>query len=109
MDMRIHAFRLLHERSLQMPELHSLLTGLAFGESPRWHDGRLWVADWAAHELLAVDSDGVGEVIARVPMRFQVSIDWRPGGEPVVVSGAQSVRRPMEEGRPAGNHGALGL
>ena len=23
------------------------LTGLALGESPRWHDGRLWVCDWA--------------------------------------------------------------
>jgi len=29
-----------------MPEMHALLTGLAFGESPRWHAGRLWVADW---------------------------------------------------------------
>ena len=43
--------------------IRTLLTGLAFGESPRWHDGRLWVADWAAHELLAIDSDGVSEVI----------------------------------------------
>ena len=24
-----------------------LMTGIAFGESPRWHDGRLWFADWA--------------------------------------------------------------
>jgi hypothetical protein len=23
-----------------MPELQTLLTGLSFGESPRWHDGR---------------------------------------------------------------------
>ena len=35
-----------------MPELHTLLTGLAFGESPRWHEGRLWVADWEAKEIL---------------------------------------------------------
>jgi hypothetical protein len=29
-----------------MPELRTLVTGLAFGESPRWHDGRLWLCDW---------------------------------------------------------------
>lgn len=27
-----------------------LLSGLAFGESPRWHDGLLWVSDWGAGE-----------------------------------------------------------
>jgi sugar lactone lactonase YvrE len=37
------------------------------GESPRWHDGRLWLADWAAHEVIAVDTAGRSEVILRVP------------------------------------------
>ena len=77
--------------------MRTLLTGLAFGESPRWHDGRLWVADWAAHELLAIDSDGVSEVITPVPTRFQFSIDWLPGGELVIVSGAESVMLRMEQ------------
>ena len=27
---------------------HVLLTDLAFPESPRWHDGRLWFSDWGA-------------------------------------------------------------
>ena len=49
-----------------MPELHTLLTGLAFGESPRWHEGRLWVADWGAKEILAVDREGEREVIVKV-------------------------------------------
>ena len=26
-------------------EVKTLLTGLAFGESPRWHCDRLWLAD----------------------------------------------------------------
>ena len=34
-----------------------VLNGLILGESPRWHDGRLWVADWAAHELITLDAD----------------------------------------------------
>ena len=25
-----------------------LLTGLKIGESARWHDGRLWLANWGA-------------------------------------------------------------
>jgi len=41
-----------------MPQMHRLLTGLAFGESPRWHDERLWVADWGAQEILSVDLEG---------------------------------------------------
>ena len=35
-----------------------VLDGLILGESPPWHDGRLWVADWAAHELTAFDIGG---------------------------------------------------
>ena len=35
-----------------------LLEGIAFPESPRWHDGRLWFSDWLAHEVIALDPDG---------------------------------------------------
>ena len=49
-----------------MTDVRTLLTGIAFGESPRWHDGRLWFSDWGAQEMLAVDLDGNAEVIARV-------------------------------------------
>ena len=89
--------------------IRTLLTGLAFGESPRWHDGRLWVADWAAHELLAIDSDGVSEVITPVPTRFQFSIDWLPGGELVIVSGAESVLLRMEPDGSLVTHADLGV
>jgi sugar lactone lactonase YvrE len=49
-----------------VPELQTLMSGLAFPESPRWHHGRLWFADWGAHEVIAVDLAGKSEVIARV-------------------------------------------
>jgi sugar lactone lactonase YvrE len=32
------------------PELRTLMTGLAMGESPRWHEDRLWFSDWGVHE-----------------------------------------------------------
>ena len=62
-----------------MAEPIVLLDGIAMGESPRWHDGRLWFADWVANELVAVDLDGDSEVIARVDA-LPFSIDWLPDG-----------------------------
>jgi sugar lactone lactonase YvrE len=29
-----------------------LMEGISFGESPRWHDGRLWFSDWGAHQVI---------------------------------------------------------
>jgi len=64
------------------------MSGLSFGESPRWHDGRLWLADWAAEELIAVDLDGNAELIANV-RSFPFCIDWLPDGTLLVVSAAE--------------------
>ena len=38
--------------------VRTLTTGLAFGESPRWHDTRLWFVDFGAREVGAVDLGG---------------------------------------------------
>lgn len=65
--------------------MRRLLSGISFGESPRWHDGRLWFCDWAAEELIAVDSEGHSEVIAHVPS-FPFCIDWLPDGRLLIVS-----------------------
>ena len=70
---------------MSTPELHTLLTGLAFGESPRWHAGRLWFSDWAAQEVIAVDLEGKREVITRV-QSFPFCIDWLPDGRLLIVS-----------------------
>src|SRR5579864_7853500 len=68
-----------------MPELHTLLTGLVFGESPRWHDDRLWFSDWGAQEVIAVDVSGKSEVITRI-QSFPFCIDFLPDGRLLVVS-----------------------
>src|SRR5437773_6426779 len=48
-------------------EVQTLLTGLAYGESPRWHEGRLWFSNWGMQEIVAVDLEGHSEVILRMP------------------------------------------
>ncbi|MEZ4218159.1 MAG: SMP-30/gluconolactonase/LRE family protein [Myxococcota bacterium] len=66
----------------------TLIAGLAFAEGPRWHEGRLWLSDIAAGEVLAVDLGGRAEVIARVPFRPS-GLGWLPpalGGDLLVVS-----------------------
>ncbi|HET6937803.1 MAG TPA: SMP-30/gluconolactonase/LRE family protein, partial [Nocardioides sp.] len=54
-------------------------TGIRMGESPRWHDGRFWMCDWLAGEVLAFSGSGDREVVARVE-GLPFSIDWLPDG-----------------------------
>jgi sugar lactone lactonase YvrE len=66
-----------------------LLSGLIFGESPRpGPDGRLWVSDWGAHEIVAVDQDGGSEVMVRLdfPSFQPICIDWLPDRRLLVVA-----------------------
>jgi sugar lactone lactonase YvrE len=69
-----------------------LLSGLMFGESPRWRDGRFWVSDWAAHEIIAVDRDGGREVVLRDPS-IPLCLDFLPDGRLLVMSGRRVLRR----------------
>jgi sugar lactone lactonase YvrE len=71
-------------------ELRTLLSDLVVGESPRWHDGRLWFANWGAQEIVAVDGNGNHEVMVRVPTTIPFSIDWLPDGRLLIVSGPEA-------------------
>jgi len=64
------------------------MSGIAFGESPRWHEDRLWFADWAAGEILAVDLEGRSEVVVDLdfPSFQAICFDWLPDGRLLVVS-----------------------
>ena len=69
-----------------MSDLKVLLEGIAFGESPRWHDGRLWFADWGAQQVIAVDPAGASEVAVRVSFpTFPMCIEWLPDGRGLLV------------------------
>ncbi len=68
-----------------MPELQTLLTGLAFGESPRWSNSRLWFSDFGAQEVVTVDLTGSKEVIAHVP-GAPMGLGFLPDGRLLIVS-----------------------
>jgi sugar lactone lactonase YvrE len=72
-------------------EAHVLLDGLVIGESPRWHDGRLWFAHWGAGEVVAVDRDGNSETVAEGRAGLGWSIDWTAGGR-LLITGEQLSR-----------------
>src|SRR5690349_3728343 len=67
------------------------MEGIGLGESPRWHDGRLWFSDWVAHQVIALDPRGEHEVIAGVDA-FPFSIDWLPDGRMLVTAGRELLR-----------------
>jgi hypothetical protein len=73
-----------------VPELQILMSGLAFGESPRWHEDRLWFSDWGAHEVIAVDLEGRSEVIVRVPS-FPLCLGFLPDGRLLIVSASDGL------------------
>jgi sugar lactone lactonase YvrE len=84
-----------------LPEPTVLLDGLAYVESPRWHDGRLWFAHWGTGEIVAVGLDGNSELTGVGPPKVNAakpghglgwSIDWLPDGR-LLVTGKELMRR----------------
>jgi sugar lactone lactonase YvrE len=78
--------------ALSLPQPKVLLDGLAYVESPRWHEGRLWFAHWGTGEIVAVDLDGNSEVTGHGPAGLGWSIDWLPDGR-LLVTGKELLRR----------------
>jgi sugar lactone lactonase YvrE len=75
-----------------VPETHILLSGLAIGESPRWHEGRLWFSNWGTQEIVAVDLEGNSEVVGEGPPGLGWATEWLPDGR-LLVTGQELTRR----------------
>src|SRR5262250_1979402 len=81
---------------VSLPDFKTLLTGLAMGESPRWHEDRLWFSDWGAQEIVAADLDGKSEVLVRTQFGLPFCIDWLPDGRLLIVSGRENLLLRLE-------------
>jgi sugar lactone lactonase YvrE len=79
--------------SAQQPpaEAQLLLSDLVIGESPRWHEDRLWFANWGTGEIVAVGLEGDAEVVGTGPPGLGWSIDWLPDGR-LLVTGPELMR-----------------
>ncbi len=91
-----------------MGELTVRLEGLRFGESPRWHDGRLWFCDWGAERLITLDGDGRAETVTEVHS-FPFCIDWLPDGRLLIVSAADRAVLTLADGALAVHADLSGL
>jgi len=65
--------------------LKTVLTGLAFGEGPRWRGGRLWFSDMHAHEVIAMTPQGAREMVYAHDGPVS-GLGWLPDGRMLVVS-----------------------
>jgi sugar lactone lactonase YvrE len=71
----------------QLQAARLVVGGRGLVESPRWHAGRFWFADWTAGEILSFAEDGACEVHARAPAP-PLSFDFAADGSLLIVSSA---------------------
>jgi len=77
-------------------ETRVLLDGFGMGESPRWHEGRLWFSNWGTNEIVAVDPEGNTEVIGSGGGGAGWAVNWLPDGR-MLVTGSE-LRRVEPDG-----------
>ncbi|MEV6305375.1 SMP-30/gluconolactonase/LRE family protein [Actinoplanes sp. NPDC051861] len=87
--------------------MNVLMEGISFGESPRWHDGRLWFADWGAGQVIALARDGSHEVVASVDSS-PLCIDFLPDGRLLIVDSARQRLLRRERDGTLSTHADLG-
>lgn len=80
-------------------EARPFLTGLYFGECPRWHDGRLWFSDFFAGAVYSAGADGEWHAEVEVPGE-PAGLGWLPDGRLLIVNRTErSIWRREPDGR----------
>jgi sugar lactone lactonase YvrE len=68
-----------------MGDMDLVSSGFGLLESPRWHAGRLWFADWTAGTINVLNDDGHAETVV-VHTSLPLCFDFLPDGTMLVVS-----------------------
>jgi sugar lactone lactonase YvrE len=67
-------------------EIGVALEGFTFLECPRWHEGRIWAADFYSYQVVSANADGSDmRVEADVPTQPS-GLGWLPDGRLLIVS-----------------------
>ena len=69
-----------------MSNLELLVSGLDFGEGPRWREGRLWYSDFYHHRVYAISPDGEQEVIVDLGEEQPSGLGWLPDDSLLIVA-----------------------
>ena len=70
-------------------ELVPIVDDIGLGESPRWHQGRVWYCDWLDRTVISVDPDGGDRIVHARLDGFPICIDSDLDGQLLIVDGAQ--------------------
>ena len=82
------------------------LSGLFFGECPRWHEGRLWYSDFFDHAVFSVSPDGERRV--EVPFEGEpAGLGWLPDGRMLIASRLDRAIMRREDDGTLVRHGDL--
>src|SRR3954451_21331428 len=87
-------------------EIEIVYQGLDFGEGPRWHDGRLWVSDFYAHEVSSFGATGDRRTEGALDDQPS-GLGWLPSGELLVVAMRSRQVRRVDAGGTAYLHADL--
>jgi len=68
-----------------IPEPSLVCDGLVFAESPRWHDGRLWLSDMHGHAVYSLELGGTLTKVLDVPTQPS-GLGFLPDGSLLIVS-----------------------
>ncbi|HWD53996.1 MAG TPA: SMP-30/gluconolactonase/LRE family protein [Acidimicrobiales bacterium] len=82
------------------------LSGLFFGECPRWHEGRLWYSDFFDHAVFSVSPEGE----RRLEMAFDgepAGLGWLPDGRLLINSRLDRAVMRREDDGTVVRHGDL--
>jgi sugar lactone lactonase YvrE len=64
----------------------TIISGLVFGEGPRWHDGALWFSDMHDHMVIRSSVQGSTTIVAEVTHDEPSGLGWLPDGRLLVVA-----------------------
>ncbi len=92
--------------SIQSLTAEPFLSGLFFGECPRWRDGRLWYSDFFDHAVFSVSPEGG----RRTEVAFDgepAGLGWLPDGRLLINSRLDRAIMRREDDGTLVRHGAL--